>query len=134
MSDCTATSKDFRCDCFGVYDTTICYECIYNGRSNKEHKDEHISYLDAVNKLFEYLCESESKQSAFTTIHYLQEHMHVLPDCIEQCQECEDLFDACSEGYYLNEDYELEDGSPLPDEYHGHWCDVCVPNIEFKIP
>lgn len=41
-----------------------------------------------------------SKKKAFTIIWYLQEHMPVLPDRIDQCDKCGDLYDSYSSGYY----------------------------------
>jgi len=41
-----------------------------------------------------------SKSDAFLIIWYLQEHFPVLPDNIEKCDSCSELFDSNSEGYY----------------------------------
>ena len=41
-----------------------------------------------------------SKKKAFTIIWYLQEHFPVLPDQIEQCSVCGDLFDSYESGYH----------------------------------
>jgi len=72
-------------------------------------------------------------KQAFKVIYILQEFLHILPDCFEQCQECLCLFDSDREGFYLSDEYEL-DGKPLPKKYQGHYCESCVPNIEFTTP
>jgi len=41
-----------------------------------------------------------SDKKANTIIWYLQEHMRVLPDNIEKCDNCKELFDSYSEGIY----------------------------------
>lgn len=41
-----------------------------------------------------------SDKKANTIIWYLQEHMRILPDNIEKCDTCKELFDAHSEGIY----------------------------------
>lgn len=39
-----------------------------------------------------------SMTAAFSVIYYLQEHLRVFPDSIEQCNVCGDLFDYEEEG------------------------------------
>ena len=41
-----------------------------------------------------------SKKKAFAIIWYLQERMRVLPENIEMCDNCGELYDAHSEGLY----------------------------------
>ena len=41
-----------------------------------------------------------SDKKANTIIWYLQEHMRILPDNIEKCDNCKELFDSHSEGIY----------------------------------
>ena len=41
-----------------------------------------------------------SPKKAFTIIWYLQEHLRILPDHIEQCDVCKELFNTWSEGIY----------------------------------
>jgi len=41
-----------------------------------------------------------SPKKAFSIIWYLQEHMRVLPDRIDQCWRCGGLFDSWREGLY----------------------------------
>lgn len=73
-----------------------------------------------------------SASQAFQIIWYLQEHLRIIPDHLEKCDGCDVIFDANLSGYYLDDDYEL-DGKTLPEEYHGHWCDSCVPAVDFKM-
>lgn len=42
-----------------------------------------------------------SEKKAQTIIWYLQEHMRILPDHIERCDSCGDLFDSWNEGYHI---------------------------------
>ena len=41
-----------------------------------------------------------SPKKAMTIIWYLQEHFPLLPDHIEKCSNCNDLYDSWSEGIY----------------------------------
>lgn len=41
-----------------------------------------------------------SQKKAFAIIWYLQEHLSVFPDHIEQCSNCGQLYDTYSEGIY----------------------------------
>jgi len=41
-----------------------------------------------------------SPKKAFTIIWYLQEHFSVLPDHIEQCSVCKELYDSNNSGIY----------------------------------
>ena len=144
--DCTARMQDGVYNCYGVYDTSMCYECKFNADSEAEEKTNNfVSYKDKIEVLYQYLlgikrpegviCKMPklSPNRAFTVIWFLQEIMHCLPDNIEQCQECKELFDADSEGHYLDDEYRL-DGKTLPKKYWGHWCDGCVPNVDFEAP
>ena len=75
-----------------------------------------------------------SPTKAFNVIWFLQEYLHILPDNIEQCDGCKDLFDTDSEGCCLNEDYINKDtGKTLAKKHWGHWCDGCIPNIDFEV-
>lgn len=42
-----------------------------------------------------------SKRKAFRIIYFLQEHMGLLPDNIERCISCDELFDTHNEGIDL---------------------------------
>lgn len=41
-----------------------------------------------------------SKEQAFKIIWYLQEHFPILPDDIEQCDVCGEIYDSGSQGYH----------------------------------
>lgn len=122
--------------------------CSYCSRS-KEHaegklSDEYVSYLDQTTKLYEYLVGGDmpdgvkcwqpkmSRKHAFSVIWFLQEIVDCLPDHIEQCKGCDDLFNTHSEGWCLDDQYELN-GKTLPEKYWGHWCDNCAPDVDFQL-
>lgn len=52
-----------------------------------------------------------SCRQAFSVIWFLQEHMDILPDNIEQCRVCEELFNCHCEGFIV-------DGTDIPDDWH----------------
>ncbi len=68
--------------------------------------------LERIEKLYEFLKGTNkstylrghspkmSAKKAFAIIYYLQEHLPVFPDHIEQCWNCEGIFDTGSEGLY----------------------------------
>lgn len=41
-----------------------------------------------------------SNKKAFSVIYYLQEHLPVFPDHIEQCSNCGDIYDTYSQGHH----------------------------------
>jgi hypothetical protein len=41
-----------------------------------------------------------SEKKAFAIIWYLQEHLPILPDTIERCDKCGELYDSYSSGYH----------------------------------
>lgn len=55
-----------------------------------------------------------SPNKAYTVIWYLQEHFPLLPDTIEQCSSCKELYDSNSSGYH----------SELTEKFY---CDNCFP-------
>lgn len=132
-------------DCYHI-NSHKCSNCTRNELSAKSQcEDNYISKLDKINEFYEFLTGNDmpdgviaespklSTKQAFTVIWFLQEITRCLPDHIEKCQECDVLFDSDGEGWFLTEDYEL-DGETLPEEYYGHYCDDCVPNVEFTSP
>ena len=132
-------------NCYGHIDNSQCYGCQHDEAEPIEKKqDQYLSQKDKIDILYSFLKGEElpegvyckmpklSKDKAFSVIWFLQEIMHCLPDSIEQCGECKELFDSDSEGYHLDDQYEL-DGKPLPKKYWGHWCDDCVPLVEFEL-
>ncbi|MCQ9638626.1 hypothetical protein MP478_04425 [Chryseobacterium sp. WG14] len=52
---------------------------------------------------------------AFSIVWYLQEHFPLLPDNIEQCDNCKTLFDSFLEGHYSEEGNEIGH----------HFCSAC---------
>ena len=58
-----------------------------------------------------------SDQQAGSVIWYLQEHMRVLPDNIEQCSFCHDLYNAWATGYYS-------------EKLGKHYCSACDDSID----
>lgn len=122
-----------------------CWNCSHNRTHNDtELADNYISVVDKVTELYDYLCGGDmpegvtcwqpkmSRKHAFSVIWFLQEITRCLPDHIENCQGCDALFDSDSEGYRLDDQYELN-GKTLPEKYWGNWCDNCVPNVEFVL-
>ncbi len=146
MSKCKGTMRDGIYNCFGDYNDSLCYNCIHNDSDKDVKKTGSMfkSYTDAIDELFAMLkgeglpegvtCKMPKLKPdvAFSVISFLQEVMGCLPSNIEMCQECKDLFDTDSEGCYLDDQYELG-GKTLPRKYWGHWCDACVPNVDFEL-
>ncbi|KKN08142.1 hypothetical protein LCGC14_1059540 [marine sediment metagenome] len=143
MNDCDSKRNSYNC--FGVWDDSMCYDCQRNLKSEAETRsDNYISQLDKINILYEYLkgegmptgvsclMPKLKPKKAFSVIWFLQEILHCLPDNIEQCDDCKDLYDTDSEGHILDDQYDL-DGKTLPKKYWGHWCDNCVPCVDFEI-
>ena len=52
-----------------------------------------------------------TRKQAFSVVYYLQERLRLIPDNIEMCQVCGELFDADCDGFIL-------DGTSAPDEWH----------------
>lgn len=132
------------CDCYNKK-SAACWHCRHAVNPEEgELSDEYTSIKDRVTVLYDYLAEGRlpdgvkcfqpkmSRKHAFSVIWFLQEIIHCLPDHIEQCDGCSDLFDTDSEGYCLDDQYELA-GKTLPKKYWGHWCNSCVPNVEFAL-
>jgi len=139
MSNCQ------KYNCYGVYDTSLCYGCVHNQESEeKKEKDNYISQLDKLVVLFEFLTGEKLPEGvtcsmpklpakkAFSVIWFLQEIMRCLPDNIEKCDGCDVLYDADQEGFCLDDQYML-DGKMLPKKYWGHWCAICVPCVNFNV-
>ncbi len=55
-----------------------------------------------------------SPKKAMSIIWYLQEHFSILPDNIEQCSVCKDLYDSQATGYH----------SEIKDKLY---CGICMP-------
>ena len=150
MKDCTGKMREGVYNCFGDYDAAMCFDCIYNAKSEaRRKKNKFKSQQERINEFYEYLMGSKLPEGmecrkprlgadlAFTVIWFLQEHMHILPDNIEQCDKCKELYDSDSEGCHLDDQYDLIDDKdkrkPLPKYYYGSYCENCIPDIDFEV-
>lgn len=68
-----------------------------------------------------------SPEEAFSIIYVLQEGLGIIPDTIEMCKECNQLYDSNSEGRTIDDDSESSDGNPYDEEMYGNYCDNCEP-------
>ncbi|KKL03962.1 hypothetical protein LCGC14_2620850 [marine sediment metagenome] len=124
-----------------------CWDCTHNENSQeKKLTDNYISIVEKVNELFEFLTDEKipegvciksrpklSPNKAWSLIWFLQEVTHCLPDHIERCDVCGELYDSNAEGYWLDDQYELN-GKTLPKKYWGSYCsDSCAPSVEFVL-
>jgi len=57
-----------------------------------------------------------TQKKAFSIIWYLQEHFPIIPDYIERCDNCGELFDSHSEGLYW-------------ETKSKHFCGSCSENV-----
>lgn len=94
-------------------------------QQTKDGKDNEITF-ERVCEFYDYLRYGElpdtirtpspktSNNKAMGIIYFLQEHMDLLPDSIEMCCSCKELYDSYESGY--------------TDEKHGRlYCDGCSP-------
>jgi hypothetical protein len=66
---------------------------------NNEEKD--LTDIEWVTNFYEFLKEKRlSEKKAFDIIYYLQEHLCIIPDHIEQCNVCGELYDSYSTGHH----------------------------------
>ncbi len=134
-----------HCDCWnGITNKWECADCTRNEEHGKGPlADNYVSITDKFTELYDYLAGGKmpdgvkcfqpkmSRKHAFSVIWFLQEITGCLPDHIERCQGCNDLFDTDSEGYQLDDQYDLN-GKTLPKKYWGNWCNNCVPCVDFE--
>ncbi|RZM21769.1 MAG: hypothetical protein EOO88_31575 [Pedobacter sp.] len=88
---------------------------------NNPNDKRGLSDLEWCNELYNYLQDKPlpeeagivntsginlSEEHAFKVIWFLQEHLRVIPDNIERCNNCGDLYDANNSGYYTEEGHE----------------------------
>lgn len=71
---------------------------------------------------------SLTDKQAFGVIYYLQECLELMPDNIERCIACGDLFDFYEEGTSIDNESETKDGKPFPESMYGLYCDTCRPD------
>lgn len=135
-----------RVYCYHGESSSECWHCSHNENPQKgELTDNYISKLDKVNELFKYLTDEEipdgvmvksrpklSPNKAWSLIWFLQEVTQCLAYHIERCDVCGVLYDEHSEGFCLDDQYELN-GKTLPKKYWGSYCDNCVPNVNFSV-
>lgn len=147
MTECTGNIHDGIYNCFGRYDDSLCSDCVHNAKSEaKEKQERFISQRDRIDELYKFLKGEELPEGiyckmpkllpkmAFTVIWFLQEHLHVLPDNIEQCDGCKELFDADGEGFHLNENYKNnKTGKAIAKKHWGDWCDSCILDVYFEV-
>jgi len=74
-------------------------------RSDLEKIDEFYKFLtgEVVPKnihLSKHATPKMTEKKAFAVIWFLQEHLRILPENIEKCSECGDLYDSNCEGVY----------------------------------
>ncbi len=134
------------CDCYHE-GSSQCWSCTRNENHEKgKLEDNYISVCDKVDELFRYLTDEKipdgihvksrprlSPNKAWSLIWFLQEVTHCLPDHIERCDVCGELYDSWGEGYMLDDQYELN-GKTLPKKYWGSYCsNECAPNVDFKV-
>lgn len=135
------------CNCYQV-NTSSCWSCTHNeDPEERELKDEYVSNRDKVDELFQYLMDKEipsgicvksrpklSPNKAWSLIWFLQEVTGCLPSQIERCDICGELYDSNAEGFWLDDQYDL-DGKELPKKYWGSYCSGgCAPQVDFKCP
>lgn len=147
IMNCTGSINDGIYNCFGVYDHSLCYDCIHNSDSEAEEKHKRfIDFRDKLDVLYKFLqgielpkgvtCNTPklSPDKAFSVIWFLQEIMQCLPDNIELCDGCKELYDTDSEGFTLDDQYKYRsNGKTIGKKYWGHYCDGCVPPIDFEL-
>lgn len=63
-----------------------------------------------------------NESQSFRVIWFLQEHLRILPDNIEQCDVCNELYDAHKSGLYIEEPYNASN----------HFCDGCADQVPEK--
>lgn len=100
---------------------------------NNEKKD--WSDIEWVREFYEFLQGNEpetikskqplklNKNEAFSVIWYLQEHFSIFPDTFEKCDNCGEIFDDASEGFYS------EQGNEIGQFFCGN-CDHLAPYNE----
>lgn len=93
---------------------------LYKNNDNKDWTDlewinEFSAYLqgEKIESLSGHFKPKLTRQQAFRVIWYLQEHFPILPDSIEQCSKCDDLYNGHSSGYYS-------------EKQGAHFCDSCM--------
>jgi hypothetical protein len=68
----------------------------------KNNDKLELSDLEWTKMVFDFLQEKIklSRNKAFSVVYYLQEHFPVIPDHIEKCDTCGELYDTHSSGHH----------------------------------
>lgn len=88
----------------------------------KDHrKNERIGEMKDIEGFYEFLQKDCGLKAdvAFSVIYFLQETLPLIPDSIERCNDCDDIFDSDKEGQYC-------------DECGHHHCDLHMCECEAK--
>lgn len=88
---------------------------------NNPNDKRELSDLEWVEELYAYLQNNEldkdagipnksgielSPEKAFKVIWFLQEHLRVIPDTIERCECCDELYDTNCSGLHIENPYQ----------------------------
>lgn len=68
----------------------------------KNSENLQLSDVEWLDQFYEFLQQDikMNKKKAFSIIYFLQEHLPVFPDHIEQCYTCGRLYDSYKEGHH----------------------------------
>lgn len=67
----------------------------------KNNDKKELTDVEWVQAFYYFLQQQKlSKKKAFSIIYYLQEYFPLLPDHIEQCDVCGELYDSYSQGHH----------------------------------
>ena len=140
---CTGSIATYNC--YGQTDSSMCWGCRHWSDPEKAGKDNHfVSTRDKLAVLDDFLqgvklpdgvtCEmpSLSTDQATTVLWFLQVEMRCLPDNIERCTVCGELYDTDCGGIDLDDQYML-DGRELPKKYWGAYCGSCIPDVDWYL-
>ena len=101
---------------------------------NNTNDKRELCDLEWCEELYQYLQNKEidkeagipnksgielSPEKAFKVILFLQEHLRVIPDNIERCQCCDDLYDTDCSGLHIEE----------PFQGMNFFCDSCMERV-----
>lgn len=88
----------------------------------KNNEKLDLTDLEWTDRFYQYLQDDIklSKKKAFSVIYYLQEHLSVFPDDIEQCSVCGNLYDTYRSGYH----------SVTNEKFYCSGCDHLAPELK----
>ncbi len=145
--NCTGKINEGIYNCYGETHHRQCYDCKYNSESEAEEKrNQFVDCRDKLDVLYKYLMGIElpegvccqmprlSANKAFSVIWFLQEIMRCLPDNIEQCDGCKELFDTDSSGIHIDDQWKhTRSGRTVGRKHWGRFCDGCYPDIDIEV-